>query len=445
MVAACAALAWLCLPVAAGGRRGAGIGLLLAAGVPLLPAFLPAKIYIAPCLAFDPMGAACCLLAYLAYVRGRFGWAAAALFVAVFTKETTLPVAAAMPVTYALANWRGLAAGGLPRLRLLLLAFPVLAWLAVRAAFGEAVVGGTYAFGDPVAALRNSFKTALHWPFWTAQTPWHLRPGLNLDFLASLVMTALNLLSLAAVPGILAYRVATRTALRMHEAGFLASYAFILLVGTIPRYGCVLQVFLVLCLAHWACARPRLAPALAAAYGAALVFAALPAWRAFPGDRTLQSDYQALAPSYVKLLKSLGPDQRVIVLNDPVTLFADTSTLNLVLGVRAQVEKVADFACHDDFRNLYANCPVQLRPGTAPLSFDFEQACGLDRCGSLRPHDQPTSSAVGDDAEATLLPGVTAPGSPPLWTSAHLQLKHGGVHLVYFDPATRSFNDTLVP
>ena len=261
-----------------------------------------------------------------------------------------------MPITYALAHWRRLGAERQPRAQLLLLAFPVLAWLAVRAAFGEAVVGGTYAFGNPAAALRNSYKTALHWPFWTRKAPWHLQPAFSLDFLGSLVMAALNLLSLATVFGILAYRLASRSALRMDEAGFLASYAFILLVGTIARYGCV-QVFLVLCLARWACARPRLVPALAAAYAAALVLAALPAWRAFPGDRALQSAYQALAPDYVKLLKSYGPDERVIVLNDPVTLFATTSTLNRVLGVRAHVDKLADFACRAASRTSTLTVP----------------------------------------------------------------------------------------
>ena len=52
---------------------------------------------------------------------------------------------------------------------------------------------------------------------------------------------------------------------------------------------------------------------------------------------------------------------------------------------------------------------------------------------------------LSDGTQASLLPGAAAPGAPPLWTSAHLQLAHGGVHLVSFDPSTRSFKDTYVP
>jgi hypothetical protein len=443
MAAACAGLVYVCAPAGASGRRG--LAALLAAGVPLLPSFLPAKIYIAPCLAFDPQGAACCLLAYLAYQRERYGWAAAALFVAVFTKETSLPVAAAVPATYALANWRALLAENRPRLNLAVLCLPVLAWLVVRAAFGEAVVGGTYALPDPLGALRNSYKMAVRWPFWIEQTPWHLKPGLNASFLSAALFSLLNLASLAAAAGTLLYRLATRSALRLHESGFIASYAFMLLVGTIPRYGCTLQVFLALCIAHWALARPRLQPLLGSAYAAALVAAAVPAWQVYPHDRALQSAYQELAPGYVKLLKSFGPNDRVIVFNDPVTLFSDTASLNRVAGVQAKVDKVAAFVCHDDFQNLFKSCPVQLKPGSTPLSYDFVQACGMDLCGSLRPHDQPAPVPVGDDAQATLLPGPAAQDGQPLWTTAHLQLKQGGVHLISFDPATRSFKDDYVP
>ena len=443
MAAVCAGLVYVCAPSGADGRRG--LAALLAVGVPLLPAFLPAKIYIAPCLAFDPQGAACCLLAWLAYQRGRYGWAALALFVAVFTKETSLPVAAAVPATYALANWRGLLAQRRPRLDLALLCLPVLAWLTVRAAFGEAVVGGTYAFADPMGALRNAYKMAIRWPFWIETTPWHLAPGLNATYLANVLFTLLNLASLAAAAGILLYRLASRSALRLHESAFIASYAFMTVVGTIPRYGCTTEVFLALCIAHWALARPRLQPLLGSAYAAALVAAAVPAWQVFPHDRALQSAYQKLAPDYVNLLRKYGPDDRVIVFNDPVTLFSETATLNRVAGVKAKVDKVAAFVCHDDFQNLFKSCPVQLKPGATPLSYDFEQACGMDVCGSLRPHDQPIPVPVGDDAEASLLPGPAEAGAPPLWTTAHLQLKHGGVHLVYFDPTTRSFNDSFVP
>ena len=106
------ALAWLAMTRDGAPARHA---LPLALALPLLPSLLPALAGLQPFLAFDPLAACLCLAAYPAYQRGNDIGVLAALAAALLTKETALPVAAALPLHALLCRqYRRTAALALP-------------------------------------------------------------------------------------------------------------------------------------------------------------------------------------------------------------------------------------------------------------------------------------------------------------------------------------------
>lgn len=438
VLGACAALVYLLIRQQS--AAPAWVALLLAALVPLTPPLVPEiGTLLVAYSAFDPLAAALGLLALLAYARGRWRLTAALLLLALFTKETSLPVLGAVLALSLWHWWRGRPHGSL--LPTAVLALPLLLWLGLRLSVFGNPAGGVYVLGGKAAVIRQLLHQALQWPFWLEPLPFHLDAPAAQKVQAWLLLAA-NLGFALATAGILGLRLWRRQAPHAVELGLLFSWLFMILVGVSDRLGAVLCVCLLASLGIWL--GERQAPRLTALAALSLALGlSATAWRAegrWHQIEPLVVEYSQLSRRYLDELKSFAPGQTVVVLNDPVSWHSQARWLRLAGGVAAEVVKVADFACPATAPRLDQPCTVSLAPTGVPHQYEFSQSCGIDWCGAFVPQDQPARLTPAPGVEAELLPGPGAPGAAPQWTRLRLDLRRAGAELLYFDPSDRSFH-----
>ncbi len=394
--------------------------------------------------AFDPLAAALGLLALLAFARRRWWLAAAMLLLALFTKETSLPVLGALLVLSLWQWWRGRGQSGASLWPVFALVLPLLLWIGLRLSMFGTPAGGVYVLGNGNAdPLRQLLRQALQWPFWLETLPFHLEGPLAQKLQAWLLLGA-NLGFIFAAGGIIGQRLLRRRqAPHPVELALLFSYVFMILVGVADRFGAVLSVCLLAALGIWLGERqaPRLA--LLAALCMVLGVGAT-AWRAegrWNQIKPLVVEYSQISRQYLDQLKSFAPGDTVVVLNDPVSWHSQARWLRLAGGVPAQLVKAADFACPASALRLRQPCTVSLKPGAAPRQYEFTQSCGIDWCGAFVPHDRPARIRPAPQVEAELLPGPPPVPGAIEWTTLRLEL-HGSSNfkLLYFDPSDRSFH-----
>lgn len=418
-------------------------GLLL----PVLPGFLPALVMLTPVAAFDPLCAGMAALAFAAYVRRYYFWAAVALFAALMAKESALPVALAFPLHYfwerRFAPVQERSAALMPGLALCL---PLVIWFALRLAFSQnPVVGDSLLGSDPRQILARLPQFALKWPFGVGTPPWYLPPGLNAAFLLSCATLLANLAVVFGGAGLVLWRFWRERRVGLAELCFFGAYAYLLLLGFAQRYGAVISTFLLICLVHWSI-RPEtrrvgLALSLAALGGVlAVAVNATANWqRVLP---PVIDNYRTSA-EYVRVLQQFGADDTVLVLNDPSTCYSHPQALTRVAGITAQVHKLSDWVWNAPEGS--AQCTVELLAGAEPGRYEFRQRCGLEHCHSFAARDQPATFVVPGIASAELIPEPDADGRALQWRRMQVTVLREGVSLVYYDPAARRFQVQRVP
>lgn len=437
VLGACAGVVYLLLRQQS--AAPAGVALLLAALVPLTPPLVPEiGTLLVAYAAFDPLGAVLGVLAIMAWMRGRWWLCALLLLLALFTKETSLPVLGALLLLSLWRWWSGRGQGA-TLLPALLVAAPLLLWVGLRlAAFGN-TAGGVYVLGGSL--LHRLAHQALQWPFWLETLPFHLDAPPAQKLQAWLLLAA-NLGFALATLGIVGRRVLVgRQAPHPLELALLLSWGFMILVGVSDRLGATLCLCLLGALGIWLGEQqaPRLTALAAAclAVGLGATLWRMPAhWRQI---EPLVVDYSKIGRDYLAQLKTYAPGDTVVVLNDPVSWHSQARWLRQAGGVPAQLVKAADFACPASAPRLLAPCTVSLEAGAAPGEYDFEQSCGIDWCGAFVPHDRPARISPAAGVEVELLPGPSPSGAPD-WTRLRLKLARNGFKLLYFDPADRGFH-----
>jgi hypothetical protein len=194
---------------------------------------------------------------------------------------------------------------------------------------------------------------------------------------------------------------------------------------------------------------PRLTIVMITALSAALVLPTYHTWKQYPEIERLLIGYFRIAKSYVEALKQYGPNDTVVVINDPVTWHSRIQWLTAVEGIDAKVLKVADFACPVTAPRLHQGCKVSLEPEEGSRRFRFTQDCGLEFCGTMLPQGDAVQRTLADAISADLrrerLPSTPHWAGAPLWDTVTLTVDRANVHLLYFDPATRRIEHVHVP
>ena len=420
----------------------AWVALLLAALVPLTPPLIPEiGTLLVAYSAFDPLAAVLGVAALLAFARRRIWLTAFLLLLALFTKETSLPVLGAVLMLSLWRWWQGRGQPGNSPLPAALVVLPLLLWLGLRLSVFGNPAGGVYVLGGKAAVIKQLLHQALQWPFWLENLPFHLDAPAGQKLQAWLLLAA-NLGFALATLGIVGQRVLRRReAPHPVELALLFSWGFMILVGVSDRLGAVLCVCLLGSLGIWL--GERQAPRLTALAALCLVAGlGATAWRAqgrWHEIEPLVVDYSRLSRQYLAELKTYPAGDTVVVLNDPVSWHSQARWLRQAGGVPAQLVKVADFACPATAPRLRQPCQVSLKAGEGAGEYDFEQSCGLDWCGAFVAHDQPARISPADGIQAELLPGPSAAGATD-WTHIHLKLSRSDLKLLYFDPSDRGFH-----
>jgi hypothetical protein len=439
VIGGCAALTYYCAANSAEPRKRT-VEMALAAAVPLMPAFLPSFIELTPYNAFDALAAAIALLAYLAAERNRHALTVALLVLAVFTKETALPIAAAVPASFLFRNRTRLRQSPILVLRASALALPMAAWvIARRLAFGS-FVGGTYTWTEDMAATLAKIATlARHWPLPSIVQSWW-SPW-------SLVPLTINAILVAGSIAVVGARLQRRIPVDLAEVCWLFSYGAMLLVGVVPRYGATVDVFLILAVvrAHQAGILRTLTSTMVLAVAICAALSGYFAWRTYPQVEELTVGYFRVAKRYVTALQRYGPRDTVVVLNDPVTWHARVRWLTAVAGVSATVVKAMDFSCPASPERLRVPCNVSLRSAEGEGRFDFTEDCGLDFCGATQRPDTNVRRTLLDGIFVDLPRVSGREDARPVWNALTLTVQRPNVFLMYFDPHTRRFEQTHVP
>ncbi|MGH8505180.1 MAG: hypothetical protein ACRETM_04360 [Stenotrophobium sp.] len=393
-----------------------------------------------PQMAFDRLLAAFCLLACLAYGYRRYVLATALLAIALLTKEHAAPVAIALPLTYAWAQrrqWRT----SWPTL--LLLALPIVAWLATRLLLFGSVAQGVYVLMRGPAEIAHAFAGNL------------IKLPLFLDSISVALHQPLSLHGLLLVCNtvLLAY-LAWDTGKRWRAQGVevislaaIGTWCFLGLVGLNPRYGTLIEGLVVLMLARPAApgvpAILRIAGLVAfMAGGAALGLLSL---RAYDTHVAFSKVIYQVGRDYAV---ALGKAQTgmVVVLNDPNTMYTAPSDMAKVLGLPVTtVYKVSDFPWQwpEPEARVIPQQPCSVSVSVnAPGTVRFEQSCGLQIMGALVPNKKPLilPLAPGIDAEFPDATLSATGGLPALGNIALLHVRKPGVSVLFFDPATRTFH-----
>lgn len=448
-IAACSGLAYLAIARLGISRR---IGLVLASAVPMMPSLVPAlEPLIYPCMGFDAVAACFCMLAYLAYRKGHLARAGAWLALAVFTKETALPIAVALPTMFLIEQRLRILRDPRSMAGLALVAAPVLAWLFARLhAFGFADLTTVYVLqATGHDWLYRLLRILSKWPFWVDASQLVRQPGLTLDNVAAGLLLAVNGVVMTTSLGMIVSRLLKRQTPRLEEVCLLSCYLFLLVVGVSPRYGVLLDVFLLICLASWlqeSSQRLRGDRLVAAALSAGLAVCMVQTLSRYPELERNFIRYSEVGHRYVAALRTFGPGETVGVLNDPVTFWTPVKWLSQAMGVQANVVKLADYAwSRQRLDGINTLCYVSLQAvSPEPLEYRFTQSCGIDVLSSTRwlRADQPVHLAFEDGIAIDLVPFASI-SQPPAdhvrWQSMRISLDRADIRLLYFDPRTREF------
>ena len=439
VIGGCAGITYFC--AAKGAQpRSRGLELALAAAVPLLPAFLPSFIEVTPYNAFDALAAAMCLLAYVAAQSDRDGLTVALLTAAVFTKETALPVAAAVPAWFLFRNRSRLRESPILGVRALWLALPFGLWVVTRHLVFGSVASGTYTWTEGIHGTLSKVATlARHWPMPSIVPDWRSP--------VSLVALVVNGVLVAGSIIVVGARVRRRIPVDLAEVCWLFSYGVMLVVGVVPRYGATVDVFLIVMVVRAYRAR-ILRPLTAMMVVAVATCASLSGyfvWRTYPDVEQLMVGYFRVAKRYVNALQRHSPGDTVVVLNDPVTWHAQLKWLTAVAGVPATAVKAMDFSCPASPERLRGPCSVSLRSSEDRRQLDFTEDCGLDFCGAtVRPNGAVRRTVL--DGVFVELPKIAAGrDARPVWHSMTLTVERPDTFLMYFNPQTRDFEEIHVP
>ncbi len=453
-VGACAGMSALAIARSGASlRTAAGTG----AAVPLMPALVPSLLLLVhPCMAFDPLAAAVTQGATMAYEGGRTRTAAALIGASLLTKETALPTATALPALYALEHRGELLRDGRVRRSLAVLAAPAAGWFVIRrATFGPSnLEDSAYVFRpDPRGKLMRQVRIAAKLPFWIKYTSLADR-GLTVDKVAAGSL----LLSNAAVVGGAVVEVASRLRAGRRpspdEASLLASYAFMLVMGTSPRYGVTLDMSLLNVVTRWRReeVRPtRAVRAVSAGLAIGLMMNGVLTAKEYPRLRRNFLAYAEVGRKYVAALRTFDAGERVLVLNDPITMWAPVKWLTRTMGIRAEVIKLADYPYSRDFLDGFTlPSTVTLKPPSGPGEpWHFSHPRGVDILSShpLLPTDEPVHVDYGAGITIDLEPA--AAGAVPMddhqrWAAMRIVPGDRPAHLLYFDPAVGEFRAVAV-
>ena len=453
-VGACAGMAALAISRSGGSLRTAtGTG----AVVPLMPALVPSMtLLVHPCMAFDPLAAALSQGATLAYEGGRTRTAASLLAAGLLTKETALPTAGALPALYALEHRSQLRRDSHVRRLLIELALPAAAWFAVRrATFGpSSIEDSAYVFRpDPRGRLMRQLRLAAKIPFWVNYGSLGDRSW-SLDKVAA---GSLLLSNAAVVGGTLveiAARLRTGRRPSPDEASLAASYAFLLVMGTSPRYGVTLNMSLLNALARWRRESPhpsRSVRVVSAGLALGLVTNAVLTAKEYPRLERNFLAYAEVGRKYLAVLRTFGAGERVLVLNDPVTFWAPVKWLTRTMGIKAEVIKLADYPySRDNLDGMTLPSTVSLEPPARHGDpWRFSQSRGLDILSShpLLPTDEQVHVDYGDGITIDLEPA--AADAAPMddhqrWAAMRVHPGDRPAHLLYFDPAKGEFQAVAI-
>ncbi|HZP13691.1 MAG TPA: hypothetical protein VFB36_14830 [Nevskiaceae bacterium] len=413
--------------------------LVLAAALPLMPGLLGSQqVLLFPVMAFDPLAAALCLLAAILFSHERWIGCAVVLLAAALTKETAMPIVVALPLLFAAQQGKVLRARDpVAWLRLAMLGAPIAIWFALRyAAFGG-MTSGTYTDVGIGVVLRNIPNCLVQVPFWAVRGG-----GVHLDS-ATLTLLA-NAVVMAAVVLILVRRLLARMPLRPLEICLVFAYAFMLRFGFVQRFGAVMDVFLVACVALWLGERESRRIAAVAAIGLliGLVATHRHSWRTLEQRSAVLQDTHEVARRFVAALRSAPQGSRVIVVNDPVTWFARLDSLVRVEQIPIDAVKLSDVNCSIPLAPWTQHCDVALAQQGAG-EYRFNQSCGIELCGTPHAHTRLVSWQPGPGISAELHPGA-APladfGMQARWAALHFTVADPQTRIVYFEPSSHDFH-----
>lgn len=412
----------------------------------LMPPMVSATSYFLPILvpqfAFGGLVAALCLLAGLGFVGRHYLLATLLLSAALVTKEQALPMALALPLTYAWHNRRNVRTS-LPTLTLL--AAPALVWIGLRLVLFGSLSQGVYVLTDTSASLLHSLVTSLlKLPLYTPALSSVLQQPLSVAAL----LVACNLL-------VLIYLGADTLKRWWHQGpevvsvAFIGYWGFLALVDLNPRYGTLIIALAIIMLARRpATGIPRAARnvALTSLIVTGLTHGAL-SWCAFPTQVAFAQDIYQVGRDYAAALADTSTDTKVIVvLNDPNTVYTAPSDMAKVLKLPVTtVYKASDYPWQwpktDATQVPKQPCEISVS-APDPATVILEQSCGLQIAGALVPYENPPVLPVAQDISAEFPQAQfnNAGFVTDLGQRLVLHIRRPGVRVLYFDPANRSFH-----
>lgn len=454
-IGACGGLTSLAITRAGGSQRTA---VLMGSAAPLMPALAPAlSPLVYPCMGFDAVAADIGLAAFLAFEADQPALAAGLLLIAVFTKETVLPTAAALPALFAMRSGRRLWREKSLFTTLAMLSAPAVLWFAARlAAFSRAELAGAYVLDDdPRGRVLRQLRIASKWPFSVETSTLVREPGLSRDKVAVPPLLVANALTMGGALFQILTRVRRRELPAAEEVCFLSSYGFLQVAGTSQRYGVGLDAFLLICLARWA--REQRAPSwprgmVSAGVALGLAVTALQAVHRY---RRLEANvlrYGVVGRKYIAALAKFDASDTVVVLNDPVTWWMPVKWMARVMRIRANVVKVADYPWSRDMLDaIRAPCEVRLHPPENSASpFRFTQSCGIDILSSRArlPDERQVRVDYGDgltiELESPTAASMPASKHVGRWQEMRIFTGRKPVHLLYYDPRQETFRSVFV-
>jgi hypothetical protein len=441
-----AGMLWLTLRAYPGVRAGVLLSSVLVFAYLVMPPVISGETrlmpLILPQMPFDPLLAAFYLLAVLAYTRGQFVATSICIALALMTKEQGLPLAVALPATFAWTRRRQWRAAVLP---LAILALPLLIWLAARLFLFGSVAEGVYVMmRTPAEIVKDFIPNLLKLPLYA--------PGLR-NALANPVSP--QALLVACNGAVLAY-LALDTWRRWRSTGpeilsvtVILCWGFLALVGLNPRYGAPVICLTVLMLARTAAPGvPEVARslALAALLASAAIHAALSA-QSLPVHLQFTRGVYEAGRDYAAALGSVdaGKVDVIVVLNDPNTMYTAPSDLARVMKLPVvAVHKATDYPW--PWPETQARtppeqaCTVEARV-LDPGRVEFTQSCGLQIMGARVPNELPLSLPLEEGIRVSFPDAALIPGAPipALGSRMVIELARPNVGLLYFDPEQGAF------
>lgn len=439
-IGTCAGAAYLCMSSFGGSRATHPlVALAMALALPLMPSLLSeAGLFqpvLIPMMGYDAVIAMLCLLAYASYQRQHYGLAALLLFIALFTKEQSLPVIVALPLSFAWSrrrNWRQVWP------TLLLLSAPLIFWICLRLVVFGNVSSGTYVMNRSLDVIARSFFVNL------LRLPLHApAPGQLLRDPASVsaLMVVCNLALLASVVVMLARRF-WRQDPDAAEVSLVLSYGFLALVGTVPRFGAVLHAFLFVVLARASDDRmERAARALALASLAVFIGLQTSSSIAFYPIHAEQAQWvYKVGRRYDAVLKEAGASS-VVVLNDPNTVYTTPMTMVKVLDSPVKfLVKASDYPWGaPKARAPEPACEVAIR-AQEHRRLELWQSCGFRLMGApVPPTEGPLTLALAPGIKVTFPEHASGVVFPNVGQRLVLEWEQDDLKLLYFDPQQDQF------